>query len=338
MTDKFVPQRSSEHLFLRVSLTLPGLTWLGCTPLAPEGTVSELNGGVTHAWQLRHSKQVAESELVLKLIQLQLEETGVRPLDERGFYNCEPNVIVDALEVVCARISAQDTAEDVQRLLQHAESHLSSATPSNKELNQAQYAYLCAFELGEATAGYFAAQVVCQLMARKAGDSLQESLLLNRAEQLYAQCGEQGVARAWADLALLQRSQGNLQGSHGSWFRYFDSFTEQTPPPDELQYLADLLHTHYFSKSEPVTNLGFLKGHKVVVSAVHARTPKDPEFLAWAKEHCWSTRDFLLEKLQLPVLTLVGMALMWWSNPEVAAGLGVGAVAYFFLVKKKQKK
>jgi hypothetical protein len=317
-----------------------------CLQLLPSGGVALVRaqtnppehqhppGGRSAESTLILAKQFEDSALAEALVRLELEHQGFKAPRGSNVFACSTEIAVASVTAVEARLDSSETEVDSTRLTAAAVQTLDQSNPTPAELLDALNALEYALTLGSPLAGYLGAQTALELAGRPHLSPLQEDRLTKQAVRLYTASGESGVARAWADLAVLRHHQHNENASKSCWSFYFSAFKDVSPPSEELHYLAELLFSHYYSQGCAEDELLFLKNNKIAVLAGLTRYPKELEYHLWLKKHAWTPMDFLIEKFRLPLLGFAGLAGLYVVNPGWAFGVLACGIGYYWLKKR----
>lgn len=306
--------------------SMPGHIKIGRTRRRPEQRMAELSSatGVPTEFELVYSRAFENAAMAEGLVHALLEEQGLRVSQNREFFQMSAQAAVDAVDSIAQKLGREaEMLEDAARLVRKAESLLSSDSPSVAQLEQSLSLLEFAAEAGDVAALYHAAGVAQTLASRRKGDAAQAHLAYALA--LYGKAAQEGIVRSQVQMALLMLAKGDLKAFSVHWRAYFDEMPADELPPQELDYLLQVLHDQLMpAKKLPRPGTELRPYRNALRRAARQQYPGDVKFHTWLLPRLYSSPELLLERYKLQLLGLAGLGLLYLADPALFFTLATG--------------
>jgi hypothetical protein len=323
-------------LYALTNAAMPGHIKIGMTRRRPEERMAELSSatGVPVEFRLAYSRAFENARLAEALVHQQLEAQGLRVSQSREFFQITVRQATAAIDDVAAQMDSAGAREPTQARFGHlADELLAQERPSPAQLERALSYLEYAGELGSPEHRYRAAALAQELAGRRAADSARGQAYRERAHRLFAQAGEEGVARAHAQRAVLYLETDEPFRAQAALGRYLAALPAGRMPPAELDYLLGTLQQCWMPHRGTPSLVRLLHPWRTqLAQGARRRVATGDPFLSWLQRHSHTKGERRLERAKLPALAAGALAVMYLANPAAfyvalaaAAALGLRA-------------
>lgn len=332
-------------IYVLTNPAMPGYVKIGMTRRRPERRVSELSSatGVPVEFDLYYSRAFENAALAERMVHTELEQAGLRVNDAREFFQMDVEAARVAVDRVSERLAADDARSvDVERFVRKAEHILAGERPGVPQLEQALSYYQFAVELGDVVSLYHSARVAQVLAEKTRAERSQD--YEGQALALYAAAAAEGVARAHAQMALIQMARGKKSTAKSHWKAYFGALPPGPLPDGECQYLLGVLFETVLTAKDSATYIPFFQPYRKELHAAAAAVldKRSPQVIELRNRLATRTEK-LLERLQLPLAGALGLALLYLADPAIferviALGLLILGIRWLILRRTRSQK
>lgn len=283
---------------------------------------------------LHKTLSLPDSELVQDLLFLSLYLKNATVVISRNEFRQDAFVITEHLMECSETLQQQDSESLSTELVALTSEFLEVSKLRADELRAALRLQERAFQLGNPAAGYFAAQTCFRLKSRIG--SVESLDLDNHIQNLLKTSAQQGVTRAYIDLAILAQRSGDLDRSTGFWQQFFLelSTAPESFPEAEMQYLISSIHSELYVNGASTEKIKGLHGQKNLLDLAKKFRAADLAFHDWLKSQTWSEKDAKLDAYALPAAAGFGWLLMLSIGPNFWVWLATGAAGAIFFAKR----